>query len=269
MLLDTPGIHKPRTLLGERTNQRAPSRRSAEVDVVCLLVEANAPIGARRPVRRRPRARRSTRRRVLVVNKVDVADARRRSPSTSRRPPAELGEFDALRARCSARTGEGVDALVGGARGAAARGAALLPGRRGHRPARDVPRRRAAPGAAARVARDELPHSIAVTAEEIEDDATTADRTTDPARSGSVGPRRARLAEGDRDRQGRRGAEGGRRPRPATELEALLGTRVYLETRVRVEPRLAAPRPRPRPARLLRSGQKPRARVAAAQKRRG
>ena len=41
VLLDTPGIHKPRTLLGERTNERARSTLG-EVDVVCLLVEANA-----------------------------------------------------------------------------------------------------------------------------------------------------------------------------------------------------------------------------------
>ena len=45
VLLDTPGIHKPRTLLGERTNERALATL-AEVDVVSMLVEASAPIGA-------------------------------------------------------------------------------------------------------------------------------------------------------------------------------------------------------------------------------
>src|SRR5438552_6881816 len=44
VLLDTPGIHRPRTLLGERTNARARATL-AEVDVVCLLIEASAPIG--------------------------------------------------------------------------------------------------------------------------------------------------------------------------------------------------------------------------------
>src|SRR5882724_4449686 len=44
VLLDTPGIHKPRTLLGERTNARARATL-AEVDVVCLLVEAGSAIG--------------------------------------------------------------------------------------------------------------------------------------------------------------------------------------------------------------------------------
>ena len=62
VLLDTPGIHKPRTLLGERTNDRARSTL-AEVDVVCLLVEATGDHRSRRPVRRRARAAGRRRRR--------------------------------------------------------------------------------------------------------------------------------------------------------------------------------------------------------------
>ena len=42
VFVDTPGIHKPRTLMGERANERALATLR-EVDVVCLLVEANAP----------------------------------------------------------------------------------------------------------------------------------------------------------------------------------------------------------------------------------
>ena len=44
VFLDTPGIHKPRTLLGERTNNRALTTLD-EVDVVCFLVDASEPIG--------------------------------------------------------------------------------------------------------------------------------------------------------------------------------------------------------------------------------
>jgi len=40
VFLDTPGIHKPRTLLGERTNARALTTLG-EVDVVCFLIDAN------------------------------------------------------------------------------------------------------------------------------------------------------------------------------------------------------------------------------------
>ena len=45
VFVDTPGLHKPRTPLGERTNQRAEATL-AEVDVVCLLVEANGTVTA-------------------------------------------------------------------------------------------------------------------------------------------------------------------------------------------------------------------------------
>src|SRR5262245_56864917 len=44
VFLDTPGVHKPRTLLGERANARALSTL-AEVDVVCIVVEASGAIG--------------------------------------------------------------------------------------------------------------------------------------------------------------------------------------------------------------------------------
>ena len=44
VLLDTPGIHKPRTLLGQRCNERSVATLG-EVDVVCQLIEANATVG--------------------------------------------------------------------------------------------------------------------------------------------------------------------------------------------------------------------------------
>src|SRR5438876_4441793 len=45
VFVDTPGIHKPRTLLGERLNDTAASAL-AEVDVVCLVLDATAPFGS-------------------------------------------------------------------------------------------------------------------------------------------------------------------------------------------------------------------------------
>src|SRR2546430_16185973 len=53
VFVDTPGIHKPRTPLGERTNQRAIATPRG-VDGVCLLVEADAPLGAGHRVLPRP-----------------------------------------------------------------------------------------------------------------------------------------------------------------------------------------------------------------------
>ena len=44
VFVDTPGVHRPRTLLGERLNASATST-IGDVDVVCLVVDATAPIG--------------------------------------------------------------------------------------------------------------------------------------------------------------------------------------------------------------------------------
>jgi len=92
VFVDTPGIHKPRTLMGERANERALATLR-EVDVVCMLVEANAPIGrGDRYVAERVQT--SGTPRVLVVNKVDLAskdDVLAHLVTAS----AALGEFDA------------------------------------------------------------------------------------------------------------------------------------------------------------------------------
>ena len=122
---------------------------------------------------------------VLVVNKIDVASPRRRSPSTSPSRAAELGDFDAY-VPLSARTGDGRRRARRRARGAAARGAALLPGRRGHRPARDVPRRRAA----ARAAAARGPRRAARTRSPSSPRRSSPTTTTEPVRR-TIGRRRA------------------------------------------------------------------------------
>jgi GTP-binding protein Era len=68
VFVDTPGIHKPRTLLGERLNARATEATSG-VDVVCLVVDATAPIGPgdRFVAERVPSDA------IIVVNKTDAA----------------------------------------------------------------------------------------------------------------------------------------------------------------------------------------------------
>ena len=103
VFVDTPGIHKPRTALGEHLNDTA-ADALRDVDVVCLVVEAPGPIGpgdrwvaARLP----PDA-------IVVVNKVDAA----RGDATLERL-AEAAEIPAADyVPVSARTGEGVDTLV-------------------------------------------------------------------------------------------------------------------------------------------------------------
>jgi GTP-binding protein Era len=239
VLLDTPGVHRPRTLLGERTNERAVSTL-AEVDVVCMLVEASAPIG------RGDRfvtdlVHEVDTPRVLVLNKTDLAD-RREVAEHLVRAQAELGDFDAF-VPLSARTGDGVDALIGELEGRLPEGPLYYPeGVVTDQPetflAAELLREQLL-----RVARDELPHSITVVAEEIEpDDAEDGDAENGDAERVDDGVVRIRarvLVERESQKGiviGKRGAvlkEAGTRARE--ELEALLGTRVYLETRVAVE----------------------------------
>ena len=108
VFLDTPGIHKPSTLLGERTNSRALTTLG-EVDVICFLIDASEPIGRgdRFIAELVAQVRTPT---VLVVNKIDRAEPEKileHLPVAS----GELGEPDAF-VPLSARTGEGADALV-------------------------------------------------------------------------------------------------------------------------------------------------------------
>jgi GTP-binding protein Era len=240
VLLDTPGIHKPRTLLGERTNERARATL-AEVDVVCLLVEASAPIGrGDRFVADLVQGVDTAK--VLVVNKIDAAD-RAAVAEHLAVASTELGHFDAF-VPLSARTGVGVPELVGELEVRLPEGPRYYPeGVVTDQPetflAAELLREQLL-----RATRDELPHSISVVAEEIEPDALDeSDASGGTAEADGRDPVlriRARVLV-ERESQkgiviGRGGAalkEAGTRAR--RELEALLGTRVYLETRVAVE----------------------------------
>lgn len=72
ILVDTPGIHRPRTLLGERLNSLVQSTLG-DVDVICLCIPANEPIGPgdnfiNTQLDEFPRAKK-----VAIVTKVDTA----------------------------------------------------------------------------------------------------------------------------------------------------------------------------------------------------
>ncbi len=103
VFVDTPGIHKPRTLMGERLNDAALDA-TAGVDVVCVLLDATAPLGrgdewvlARAPDDA-----------VIVVNKCDRASRDQVMAQLARAGEHRASEYFPI----SARTGEGVDALV-------------------------------------------------------------------------------------------------------------------------------------------------------------
>jgi GTPase len=104
VFVDTPGIHKPRTLLGERLNDTA-SETIGGVEVVCLVVDAAASIG---PGDRFVAARVPSDG-VVIVNKVDAA-----SPDAVLAQLAKAADQLALEHYfpVSALTGTGVDELV-------------------------------------------------------------------------------------------------------------------------------------------------------------
>ena len=101
---DTPGIHKPHTLLGERLN--ATARGSLpDMDVVLFLVDADGGIGKgdRLIAETLPKGRT-----VLVLNKIDKTDKDRILTQLSEAAGFDFEQYFPV----SAKTGEGVEELV-------------------------------------------------------------------------------------------------------------------------------------------------------------
>ncbi|MGH9041563.1 MAG: GTPase Era [Acidimicrobiia bacterium] len=224
VFIDTPGIHKPRTELGRRLNQRS-LETFESVDVVCFLIEAQAPIGAGDRFIAAALADVATPV-VLVVNKVDAA-GRGAVAGQLTEAAGTLGDFAAY-VPLSAATGEGTEALLGEILSRLPEGPRYYP----EDAVTDQPDTFLAAELVREkllaVARQELPHSLAVTVEEIEE------------RPGPLLVMRA-VIRVERESQkaiviGRGGSvlkEAGTAARK--ELEALLGAKVHLETHVKVE----------------------------------
>jgi GTPase len=113
VFVDTPGIHKPRTLLGQRLNASA-AQASEGVDVVCLVVDGRSGVGRgdlRLLAELPPDA-------VIVLNKVDRLDRAsvlRQLEAVSAGGAGDEGHPGEDRHEyfpVSARSGAGVDALV-------------------------------------------------------------------------------------------------------------------------------------------------------------
>jgi len=107
VFVDTPGIHRPRTLLGTRLNDSA-LQAAEDVDVVVLVIDATAPFGrgdqwvaARIPAGGPA---------ILVVNKVDAASPGQVLRQLQAAASLAMSEYFPV----SAATGEGVDELVEG-----------------------------------------------------------------------------------------------------------------------------------------------------------
>jgi GTP-binding protein Era len=233
ILVDTPGVHRPRTLLGERLN--AVVRETwAEVDVIVMCIPADEPVGPGDHFIAREIATAHRKPLLAVVTKVDVAP--RDAVAERLAQVGELGVATGIEwadiVPVSARTGSQVDLLADLLVAQLPPGPALYPdGELTDEPelvlVAELIREAALEGV-----HDELPHSIAVVVDEI---VAREDRPVDRPlldvrvslyveRSSQkaivIGPGGARLkAVGTQSRK---------------QIEALLGTPIFLDLRVKI-----------------------------------
>lgn len=223
VFVDTPGFHKPRTLLGRRLNDLVHDVAGGGVDAVVLVVDAAAGIGRGDAFVVASQVAAAGAPCICAVNKVDRL--RREGLVPQLAAAAELGAIDEI-VPISAATGEGLDVLLRLIVERLPEGPQLYPD--GEVTDQSLDERIAdvvREQALART-REEVPHSVAVVVEEIE-------REGDLARvHASI------IVERDSQKGILIGARGstlkaiGTSARP--EIERLLGSRVYLDLRVKV-----------------------------------
>jgi GTP-binding protein Era len=165
VVVDTPGMHRPRTLLGERLNDVVATTLS-DVDVVGFCVPAGEPIGpGDRFLHRRlddaPRAKR-----IAIVTKIDAVPKDR--VIAQLQAVSDLGEWASV-IPVSAVDGLQLDVLVTEALALMPRGPSLYPvdavtDETLEQRVAELIREAALAGA-----REELPHSLAVTIDDIEE----------------------------------------------------------------------------------------------------
>jgi len=221
---DTPGLHKPRNVLGQRLNQRV-DEAVAGVDAVVLVVDGAAGVGRGDAFVAEREVVPFTGPRIAAVNKVDRLRGRAVVPQLA--AAADLAPFDHV-LPVSARSGAGVQELRSVLRSVAPEGPALFPQDRAsdqsiEQMVADVVREKALA-----LTREEVPHSIAVVTEEIERDEGTGFLTI----ACTVLVERESQKGIVIGRGGRTLKEAGSAAR--AELEGTLGARMHLELRVRV-----------------------------------
>lgn len=225
VLVDTPGLHRPRTLLGERLNDVVRANL-AEVDVIGFCVPADQRVGPgdrfiaaelaqlRAPV-------------VAILTKTDVAS--RQQVTAQLVALNELGDFADI-VPVSASMGDQVDLLADVLVAQLPEGPLLYPG--GVRTDNDTETRIAEliREAALEDVRDELPHSIAVTVQEMRPRDGRPELTEIFATIHLERPSQKGIVIGH---QGSRLKQIGSTARAG--IEGLLGARVHLDLHVAVE----------------------------------
>ncbi|WP_380174825.1 GTPase Era [Kineococcus sp. DHX-1] len=228
VLVDTPGLHRPRTLLGQRLNDLV-HETLAEVDVVALTIPADEKIGPgdRFIADALAAVPRSTK--VALVTKTDKASKQQVAEqllAVSAMGEEVLGGFSDV-VPASALTGEQVDTVADVLLSHLPEGPRLYPDGELTDEPETVMVAELVREAALEGVRDELPHSLAVVVEEM----TEGDNGVltvfvwlyverDSQKGIVIGKGGSRLKDvGTRARR---------------QIEALLGTRVHLDLRVKV-----------------------------------
>jgi GTP-binding protein Era len=220
---DTPGFHKPRTLLGSRLNE-AVAAAVEGVDVVVLVVDAATGVGrGDRFVYERQVAGAEGAARICVVNKIDRLKRGLAIPQLQL--AAALGEFDDI-VPVSAYSGDGVDTVLRLVVERLPEGPPLYPDHDVTDQPIDIRLAELVREQALRVTREEVPHSVAVLVEEIEreGDLTKIYATIvverDSQKGILIGHGGATLKQIGTMARG--------------QMQPLLGTKVYLDLRVKV-----------------------------------
>ncbi|WP_193609152.1 GTPase Era [Nocardioides lijunqiniae] len=233
ILVDTPGLHRPRTLLGERLNDLVKTTLG-EVDVVAVCLPANEKIGPgdRFIVREMAKIKRTVK--VAIATKTDLADAERIGEHLLdiQKLGAEAGVEWAEIVPVSAQAGDQVGLLADLLVGLLPAGPQLYPdGDLSDAPEETIVAELIREAALEGV-RDELPHSIAVVVEEMglregrDDDKPLLDIHAnlyverDSQKGIMIGHKGARLRDVGKAAR--------------LQIEALFGTPVYLDLHIKI-----------------------------------
>jgi GTP-binding protein Era len=227
VLVDTPGLHRPRTLLGQRLNDLVKETYS-EVDVIGWCIPADEKIGpGDRWIYDQIKAVAPKTTLIAIVTKIDKVSKERVAAQLV--AVSELLGPDTEIVPVSATTGEQVDVLINVLADQLPPGPAFYPEGELTDEPEEVLMAELIREAALEGVRDELPHSLAVVIEEV---------TPREGRDDLIDVHANLFVERD-SQKGIVIGKGGARLREVgtaarTQIEKLLGTKVYLDLRVKI-----------------------------------
>jgi GTPase len=219
---DTPGFHKPRTLLGSRLNELV-GEATQGVDAVVQVVDASAGVGSGDAFVFERQLRGFEGPRFCAVNKLDLLRNHHEVPQLA--AAAELGAWDEV-VPVSAKTGRGIGVLRDLLLERLPEGPAYFPIDAVTDQPLEVRLAEIVREKALAVTRQEVPHSIAVVVEELEDSdsMTTVHASLIVERDSQKGIVIGKSGE-TLKKIGSRARE---------EMELVLGRKVFLDLRVKV-----------------------------------